>query len=202
MAHHLAELMVSAKNTNNVASRRAIEAEVCGLIAKLWSHRGEFKNHINPFTPLAPVLTVIQTLDADNRSWIPRDLPGEASSLYDVFRRLMIAAILNEAGTSGAEGVAQAKKTAKFQSADEKKIIEGLGIWSEALSPEPKVRVKIVYGDEPAKADEGEKSIDQITKEIIAEARLALDRYEAELARPKPVSARRTQNRVKERKRS
>jgi hypothetical protein len=188
MAHHLAELMVQAKRTKDAASRKSMEAEICGLVLKLWIHRGEFQNHINPLAPLTPILKVIQTLDADNHSWIPRGLSGEASGLYNVFRRLMIAAIFSKAKSNGADGVAQAKKTTKFQSNDEKAIIAGLGIWSDAFSPKPKMRVKVVYGDEEPDENQGEKSIEQVTQDVIAEARLALDKFENELSAPKPTS--------------
>jgi hypothetical protein len=85
-------------------------------------------------------------------------------------------------------GVAQAKKTTKFQSNDEKAIIAGLGIWSDAFSPKPKMRVKVVYGDEEPDENQGEKSIEQVTQDVIAEARLALDKFENELSAPKPTS--------------
>jgi hypothetical protein len=187
MAHHLAELMAKAKSMPIGKSKSAIEAEAVDLIIKLWTHRGEFHNRINPLYALAPIMQVIQTLDADNYSWIPRHLSGEASSLYHVFRRLMIVAICNQAQTDPARGVSQAKKTTKSQSSEEKAIVAGLGIWSEALSPKPKPRVRIVFANESSEeADDSEKSLDQITREHIAEARMALDKFEQQLAQRKP----------------
>jgi hypothetical protein len=93
----------------------------------------------------------------------------------------MIAAICNQAETDGAVGLAQAKTT-KFQSTEEGAVVAGLGIWSEALSPKRTPRIKIVYGDETTtKVDQGKKSIEQMTRELIAEARVALDKFEQEL---------------------
>lgn len=182
MAHHLAQLMQDAKKAPKGKSKSALEAQAAELIVKLWMHRAEFQNRINPLDALAPVIRVIQSLDDNNPSWIPRHLSGEASSLYHVFRRLMIAAICSRAETDAAEGLVQAKKTAKFQSADERAIVEGLGIWSEVLSPKRGPRIKIVYGDDaPPKIDQGKKSIEDMAREIIAEARLVLDKFELEL---------------------
>lgn len=187
MAHHLAELMVSAKKASTVSAKRAIEADVCELIIKLWAHRGELQNHINPLAPLAPILGVIRTLDTDNHSWIPRHLSGDASSLYDVFRRLMIAALLGQAKMSGTTEVKQARGTTRFQSSDEKEVIAGLGIWSDTLSPQPKIRIRFVDSDQEDKADEA-KSIDQLIRETIAETRSVLDKFEQGLERLQPGS--------------
>lgn len=175
--------MAKAKEPPSGKAKSAVESQVVNLVIKLWTHRGEFHNRINPLYALAPILQVIQTLDADNYSWIPRHLSGEARSLYHVFRRLMIAAICDQAKTDGASGVSQAKKTTKFQSSEEKDIIAGLGIWSEALSPKPTPRVRIVYADEDfEESDDAKKSIEQIIRERVAEARVALDKFEQELA--------------------
>ena len=174
--------MANAEKAPSEAAKRTLEAQAAELIIKLWTHRGEFQNRVNPLDALAPVIRVIQTLDADNYSWIPRHLSGEASSLYDVFRRLMIAAIYCQAETDGAAGVALAKTTSKFQSPQENAIVAGLGIWSEELTPRRRPRIKIVFGDEAPKTDKGKKSIEQITKDIIGEARLAFDKFEQELA--------------------
>lgn len=174
--------MANAKKAPSGRSKSALEALAVELIIKLWTHRAKFQNRINPLDALGPILLVIQTLDANNYSWIPRQLSGEASSLYYVFRRLMIAAIYNQADTDGAAGLAQAKKTTKFQSSEERTIVDGLGIWSEALSPKRTPRVRIVYGDETTtKVDQGKKTNEQMTRELIAEARLVLDKFELEL---------------------
>jgi hypothetical protein len=195
MAHHLAELIAKAERLPGGKPKSEVQKQVVDLIIKLWTHRGEFHNRINPLNALAPIMRVIQTLTADNYSWIPRHLSGEATGLYHVFRRLMIAAICSQAKTDPAPAASQAKKTTKFQSSEEKAIVAGLGIWSDALSPKPAPRVRIVFADDESERVEGDKnkSIEQITQDCIAEVRVALDKFEQELARraereaPKPT---------------
>jgi hypothetical protein len=183
MAHHLAELIAKAERLPSGKPKNEVQKQVVDLIIRLWTHRGEFHNRINPLNDLAPILQVIQTLTADNYSWIPRHLSGEATGLYHVFRRLMIAAICRQAKTDPAPAASQAKKTTKFQASEEKAIVAGLGIWSDALSPKPVPRVRIVFADDDSEKieDDKNKSIEQITRDCIADARLALDKFEQEL---------------------
>jgi hypothetical protein len=61
--------------------------------------------------------------------------------------------------------------------------VAGLSIWSDALSPKPAPRVRIVFADDETERveDDKNKSIEEITRDCIAEARLALNKFEQDL---------------------
>lgn len=67
MAHHIADLIVSAENARGeekgLAEKNCFEA-----ILALWRHRAELPNGKRPFESLEPVIRAIESLDPENET--------------------------------------------------------------------------------------------------------------------------------------
>ena len=70
MAHHIAELIADAESQTDPEAKRKKETEAAESISKLWQHRSNYDNRINPLHDLKPILQVLQTLDPNSNLWI------------------------------------------------------------------------------------------------------------------------------------
>lgn len=178
MAHYIAQLVTEAEGAPKGAERREKEASAAQIISKLWSHRSQYQNRINPLSDLQPIIEVLRSLDPSQSSWTLRyklDSASPIQALYDTFQRLVIStAALQEGGPKRAkQAVARARATSKFQSESEQ---EFLLLLNRYLSDTDDASQDTV----PDPAAEPISEIDY-AHSLVAEARTALDRISAEL---------------------
>jgi hypothetical protein len=178
MAHHVAELLVAIDAAPNGKLRKEREREAVQVITKLWLHRSTYENRINPLFDLKPVIQVIRTLAPSLNSWVRRS--DGTRQVYDAFRRLMIGLLLRhvESIDHVAPAISSAKKTAQYQSRDEREILSGVGVWIEDAGKSAKRQKSRRAPETSAEKIDIEATINA----LIAEARSALDAVSTEIA--------------------
>jgi hypothetical protein len=192
MAHYIAQLLEEAEAAADQTTRREIEAAAAEIVTKLWTHRGEFQNRINPLSDLRPIIDVLRSLDPDQSSWTLRyklDSGSPIQGLYDTFQRLIISMIALQKGGSrrAKQAVARARATTKFQDEKERKLLallDGyLGNSDDSTANPPNGNV------------EGDVSEIDHARSLVTEARGALDRIVAELDELEKASAAKSKRR-------
>jgi hypothetical protein len=178
MAHHLAELIVRAERGDRPAERAAAEDRAVETIQRIWEHRSG-SDRLNPLADLEPVLAVLKTLGEEPSPWSYRgtSAAGRAAvATYDLLRRLTICLTLIEAGGLGtvSRGLARARRTSEWQSADELDVAERLETW---------LRIRPAPHSERASPRRGRKSQDgeQPELDLLHAAEEILGQLEAEL---------------------
>ncbi|MEE4148156.1 hypothetical protein [Pseudomonas viridiflava] len=87
MAHHLAELLVAAKNADD-AERPAAEDRVANLILRIWDHRGAEPMGINPLAPYTKAAQVLAAIHPKDRLFTPlilREAPSRIARSLEIF---------------------------------------------------------------------------------------------------------------------
>lgn len=87
MAHHLAELLVAAKNADD-AERPAAEDRVANLILRIWAHRNAEPIGITPLAPYAKAAQVLAAIHPKERFFAPlslREAPTRIARSLEVF---------------------------------------------------------------------------------------------------------------------
>ncbi|KGG96074.1 hypothetical protein [Comamonas thiooxydans] len=87
MAHHLAELLVAAKNADD-AERQGAEDRVANLILRIWAHRNAEPIGITPLAPYAKAAQVLAAIHPDERFFTPlslREAPTRIARSLEVF---------------------------------------------------------------------------------------------------------------------
>lgn len=98
MAHHLAELLVAAKNADD-AERLVAEDRVANLILRIWAHRNAEPIGITPLAPYAKAAQVLAAIHPKERLFAPLSL-GEAPTriarsleVFDLASRLTVLSL-------------------------------------------------------------------------------------------------------------
>ena len=128
MAHHIAELIAAAEAQTEPEAKRKKETEAAEAISRLWRHRSQYENRINPLHDLKPILQVLRTLDPNRNVWITNfgGPDGKAlAKVYDALRRLVILMIIRKSGDTQKSGMS----TSAHQDADEKEITASINAW-------------------------------------------------------------------------
>lgn len=144
MAHHLAELVIRAKEATDPAQQAVANDQVVETILRIWNHRSTV-DRINPLTELAPPLRVLRTLAEVTPPWgyMSRGgLGATADRTYDLLRRLTICLSLLATGDIEAtlRGLERAGRTSAWQSEEELELVRRLSLWVELDSLEGKER--------------------------------------------------------------
>lgn len=87
MAHHLAELLVAAKDADD-AERPAAEDRVANLILRIWAQRDAEPIGINPLAPYAKAAQVLAAIHPRERLFAPlslREAPTRVARSLEVF---------------------------------------------------------------------------------------------------------------------
>lgn len=98
MAHHLAELLVAAKNADDV-DRQVAEDRVANLILRIWAHRNAEPIGITPLAPYAKAAQVLAAIHPKERFFAPLSF-GEAPTriarsleVFDLASRLTVLSL-------------------------------------------------------------------------------------------------------------
>ncbi|MGB7421821.1 MAG: hypothetical protein WA917_08100 [Comamonas sp.] len=98
MAHHLAELLVAAKNADD-AERRVAEDRVANLILRIWTHRNAEPIGITPLAPYAKAAQVLAAMHPKERFFAPlspREAPtsiARSLEIFDLASRLTVLSL-------------------------------------------------------------------------------------------------------------
>lgn len=183
MVHHIAELIADAESQTDPEAKRKKEAEAAESISKLWQHRSNYDNRINPLHDLKPILQVLQTLDPNRNVWISNfgGPDGKAfAQVYDALRRLVILMIIKKSEGSRKAGTS----TSAHQDAHEKEITASINGWLDE-----KQQAQLAQAREAKQTGKAKKPKDKhrtedpeaLAKSLIEHARKALDLLSDEL---------------------
>jgi hypothetical protein len=129
LAHHVAELVVTAEQEPNPAKRRKAAKHAVDTILRIWSQRDHLPGDANPFAPYRTILQVLSALSPSAGSWSGRvpDHPIVAIvNLYRRFPRLIQTLLVLQLPRSGKGCRAARKVVHKFLEANESRLLHAL----------------------------------------------------------------------------
>ena len=69
MAHHVAELIYQAENTQSLEEKKQAQKECCETIIKLWNNREHVPNISQPLSNLKPIINLLNSLKEKDFSY-------------------------------------------------------------------------------------------------------------------------------------
>jgi hypothetical protein len=184
MAHYIAQLITEAENAPEGETRREKESLAADAIIKLWSHRSNYENRINPLFELKPVIQLLRSLDPNQNLWVRHIGLGSGNSdairtLYDSFRHLMVYLLTAQLSKSAdlKRTVTHAGATSNFQAEREREILASLDRW---LS-ESEVAALSSRALKPTANAASENLSQDYANSLLADAQKALELVAAEL---------------------
>ncbi len=160
MVHYVSELIYKAKNSNSEEEKKALEAECCDVILKIWSNREHISGVKTPLTDLKPLIEILKALNQkdrfkrewplfldgfdDNNKTMKDFIESVKSNTEDIF-------LLGLYSTLGSDLIKQKKELKEdfeeFLNEDEKKLLDQI---YQLLNP---IRIKF-YSSKTDKKDE------------------------------------------------
>jgi hypothetical protein len=123
LAHHVAELIVSAEKEQSPARRKKAAEQAVDTIVRIWSQRDHLPGNANPFAPYRSILQILSALTASDGSWRANTPDHPITNLYRRFPRLVRALLVLQLPRSG-KGSRKARQIVhQFLEADESRLL-------------------------------------------------------------------------------
>jgi hypothetical protein len=126
LAHHVAELIVTAEQEPNPAKRRKAAEYAVDTILRIWSQRDHLPGNANPFAPYRSILQVLSALSPSADCWPGRVPNHPVVNLHRRFPRLVQALLVLLLPRSGKGSHAARKAVHQFLEADESRLLHAL----------------------------------------------------------------------------
>ena len=124
LAHHVAELIVTAKQEPNPAKKRKAAKDAVDTILKIWSQRDHLPGNANPFAPYRNVLQILSAMTASTDT-SPRHISNHPIvNLNRRFPRLIQALLVLQLPRSGKGSRAARKVVHQFLETDESSLLQ------------------------------------------------------------------------------
>jgi hypothetical protein len=164
LAHHLAELMLSAENTKGgereVAQNKAVE-----LILKIWSRRHDMPGRANPLKQLENVIVILRLLSSDAWPYGRASTPSAERLLKKAFDGLRHIVMHGAVIASGAAGKpVEMAEADGFVDEDEAYVIETANVWIDFYnSTQQNSAVRLIWED-TADLEARKTELDELAK--------------------------------------
>ena len=127
MSHHLAEIIVQARDEKSSKKRKTAKKQAVDLIFKIWAHREKLPGSAYPLSRYKDALPIIELMNPTAGpfgSWrrsSPNSLGDLSADFFTDAQKLVIAIILLEIGWNGKRSSSVA---AKALTAQERKVLQ------------------------------------------------------------------------------
>lgn len=130
LAHHLAEVMLQARNTEG-AKKAATEAKAVDLILKLWASRHELPNDSHPLKQFEGIIKVLRRLEPDSWPYSRINENGISALLADTFHGLQELVFLGLVLPHANDPTDEHAGDDQFLEEDERAVVAKIREWIE-----------------------------------------------------------------------
>ena len=175
MAHHLAELIAEAEDTEG-DDRIEIRGRVLDLILRIWSHRRSFPQRKYPLSDLEDLVSLLWRLRPEASPFRRLGSNETEDLLAGVFRRFQRVVVYGILLISGIKTVPEnVEDFEPFLDEHERELIENLKRWIEFFNADMSQYVRIEFVDKATSA--GESSSDKAEAKHELDTQLASKQY-------------------------
>jgi hypothetical protein len=160
MAHHVAELIVTAERETDSAKKKDAADQAVDTILRIWSKRDHLPGNANPFAPYRSILQILSALTSEQNAWAGHNPDHPITNLHRRFPRLIQVLLALELPRSGKGSRAAREIVHQFLEADESRLLNMF-----------QVRFRILgVGDEEAEEPEDEfQRLDRLAGKLVKE---------------------------------